>query len=85
MINEENKGDIINASNGLQLEDNQNEEYALNVKVTNEDFEPVKLLGQGSFSEVLLVRLKAKSICYENLKQKIIKNKKAINSYQNRV
>ena len=78
LIDEENKEDIINASNGLQLEDNQNEEYALDVKVTYEDFEPIKLLGRGSFGEVLLVRLKANQKVYamKILNKKLLKIKK---------
>ena len=78
LINEENKEDIINASNGLQLEDNQNEEYAINVEVTNEDFEPVKLLNRGSFSEVLFLRLKVNQKVYamKILNKKLLKIKK---------
>ena len=41
-----------------------NDDQALNVKVTYNDFEPLKLLGRGSFGEVLLVRLKANKKVY---------------------
>jgi protein-serine/threonine kinase len=40
------------------------DDQALNVKVTYNDFEPIKLLGRGSFGEVLLVRLKANKKVY---------------------
>ena len=43
---------------------NDNQDQALNVKVTYNDFEPIKLLGRGSFGEVLLVRLKANQKVY---------------------
>jgi protein-serine/threonine kinase len=40
------------------------DDQALNIKVTYNDFEPIKLLGRGSFGEVLLVRLKANKKVY---------------------
>ena len=43
----------------------QEQDQALNVKVTYNDFEPIKLLGRGSFGEVLLVRLKANKKVYQ--------------------
>ena len=54
------------------------QEQALNVKVTYNDFEPIKLLGRGSFGEVLLVRLKANKKVYamKILNKSILKLKK---------
>ena len=40
------------------------DDQALNVKVTYNDFEPLKLLGRGSFGDVFLVRLKANKKVY---------------------
>ena len=62
-------------------EDNNNEEadsQPLNVKLTYADFEPIKLLGRGSFGEVLLVRLKANKKVYamKILNKKLLKIKK---------
>ena len=57
---------------------NDNQDQALNVKVTYNDFEPIKLLGRGSFGEVLLVRLKANQKVYamKILSKKLLKRKK---------
>ena len=64
----------------IQNEDNNTESDSqpLNIKVTYEDFEPLKLLGRGSFGEVLLVRLKANKKVYamKILNKKILKIKK---------
>ena len=63
-------------------EDNSNNnvdpDVALNVKLTYNDFIPIKLLGRGSFGEVLLVRLKANKKVYamKILSKKILKLKK---------
>ena len=56
----------------------QEQDQALNVKVTYNDFEPIKLLGRGSFGEVLLVRLKANKKVYamKILNKNILKLKK---------
>ena len=54
-----------------KLDNSENEEnntevdsQPINIKVTFNDFEPIKLLGRGSFGEVLLVRLKANKKVY---------------------
>ena len=39
-------------------------DHVLNVKVSYKDFKPLKLLGRGSFGEVLLVRLIATNKVY---------------------
>ena len=53
-------------------------EQALNIKVSYSDFQPLKLLGRGSFGEVLLVRLKATNKVYamKILDKKVLKMKK---------
>ena len=58
--------------------DNQDQDQALNVKVTYNDFEPIKLLGRGSFGEVILVRLKANKKVYamKILSKSLLKIKK---------
>jgi len=67
---EGNKNEILDVDEGDNREDenlNNNgdaDDQALNVKVTYNDFEPLKLLGRGSFGEVLLVRLKANKKIY---------------------
>ena len=48
-----------NINNNVDTDD-----QALNVKATYNDFEPLKLLGRGSFGEVILVRLKANKKVY---------------------
>ena len=70
---EEGKENLI-SSNDLSTtknDDNENntnanseDDQAINVKVTYDDFQPIKLLGRGSFGEVLLVRLKANKKVY---------------------
>ena len=59
-------------------EQEQEQDQALNVKVTYNDFEPIKLLGRGSFGEVLLVRLKANKKVYamKILNKNLLKIKK---------
>ena len=56
----------------------QEPDQALNVKVTYNDFEPIKLLAKGSFDEVFLVRLKANKKVYamKILNKNILKIKK---------
>ena len=67
---EGNKHEILDVDEGdSKIDDNSNnngdtDDQALNVKVTYNDFEPLKLLGRGSFGEVLLVRLKANKKVY---------------------
>ena len=64
--------EIVNISESqTKLDNNENEEnntevdsQTINIKVTFEDFEPLKLLGRGSFGDVLLVRLKANKKVY---------------------
>ena len=74
------KEEIINAEENtkMDVELNDNQDQALNVKVTYNDFEPIKLLGRGSFGEVLLVRLKANNKVYamKILSKKLLKIKK---------
>ena len=59
-------------------EQEQEQDQALNVKVSYNDFEPIKLLGRGSFGEVILVRLKANKKVYamKILNKNILKIKK---------
>ena len=63
--------------------DDNNEEgdHVLNIKVTYKDFKPLKLLGRGSFGEVLLVRLIATNKVYamKILDKKVLKMKKQQN------
>ena len=66
---EGNKHAILEVDEGDTKEEEINnntdtDDQALNVKVTYNDFEPIKLLGRGSFGEVLLVRLKANKKVY---------------------
>ena len=61
------------------IDDNINQRYNNNHDFSiYEDFEPLKLLGRGSFGEVLLVRLKANKKVYamKILNKKILKIKK---------
>ena len=78
----ENPNEISEDPNGNIDEDNNEEtEQTLNIKVTYNDFKPLKLLGRGSFGEVLLVRLKATNKVYamKILDKKVIKMKKQQN------
>ena len=68
---EQNKDEVLNISDTeTKLDNSQNEEnnveleQTINIKVTFNDFKPLKLLGRGSFGEVLLVRLKANQKVY---------------------
>ena len=82
------KEEIINEEdtkidNGIQIQEHEQEQeqeqdQALNVKVSYNDFEPIKLLGRGSFGEVILVRLKANQKVYamKILNKNILKIKK---------
>ena len=65
----QNKDEILNVeeSTAKVEEDNNTNEldsHNLNVKLTYNDFIPLKLLGRGSFGEVLLVRLKVNNKLY---------------------
>ena len=81
-----NKDETLNVRDSeTRIENSQNEDnnieldsQPLNIKVTYEDFEPLKLLGRGSFGEVLLVRLKANKKVYamKILNKKVLKLKK---------
>ena len=69
-----NETKVDDDSNNNNLESDQ----AINVKVSYSDFEPIKLLGRGSFGEVLLVRLKANQKVYamKILSKNLLKLKK---------
>ena len=73
-----NKNEKIKTKgNPIDNTEDQNEQ-ALTVKVTYNDFIPLKLLGRGSFGEVLLVKLKATEKIYamKILEKKLLKIKK---------
>ena len=53
-----------NAGSKFGSSDNNDDHHLSNVKISYSDFEPIKLLGRGSFGEVLLVRLKANRKLY---------------------
>ena len=83
----EDKSEIMNSdeikkSNSLSEDYNNNNEQeqdpALNVKLSYNDFDPIKLLGRGSFGEVILVRLKANKKIYamKILNKTLLKMKK---------
>ena len=84
-----NVNDNKNINNDLDskeinlIETNNSEEsdQTLTVKVSYSDFQPLKLLGRGSFGEVLLVRLKATGRIYamKILDKKVLKIKKQQN------
>ena len=75
----ENENNIIKESKEKK-EENKSEqiEQTLTVKVSYNDYKPLKLLGRGSFGEVLLVRLKATNKIYamKILEKKLLKIKK---------
>ena len=76
-----NKEEIFDVEESTRIDDdsnNKDHDQALNVKVTYNDFEPIKLLGRGSFGEVILVRLKANKKVYamKILSKNLIKIKK---------
>ena len=76
---DESKNEILDASDTEALDINtESDSQPLDIKVTYSDFEPLKLLGRGSFGEVLLVRLKANKKVYamKILNKKILKLKK---------
>ena len=66
----------------IEEENNIDEnDHPINIKVSFDDFQPLKLLGRGSFGEVLLVRLKANKKVYamKILDKKVLKIKKQQN------
>ena len=64
--------------NNKSRDNSELDAQSLSIKVTYDDFEPIKLLGRGSFGEVLLVRLKANKKVYamKILKKSVIKLRK---------
>ena len=64
--------------NDITENGNEESDQTLTVKVSYKDFQPLKLLGRGSFGEVLLVRLKATGKIYamKILDKKVLKIKK---------
>ena len=67
-----------NEDTNMVEKDNEEIDQTLTVKVSFNDFQALKLLGRGSFGEVLLVRLKATGRIYamKILDKKILKLKK---------
>ena len=57
----QNKDELLNVEESMSKEEEDNN---LNFKLTYDDFTPLKLLGRGSFGEVLLVRLKVNNKLY---------------------
>ena len=72
---------ISEEQNNIDEDNNEETEQTLNIKVSYNDFKPLKLLGRGSFGEVLLVRLKATNKVYamKILDKKVVKMKKQQN------
>ena len=73
------KNDILDVSDTEAIDNNiESDSQPLDIKVTYSDFEPLKLLGRGSFGEVLLVRLKANKKVYamKILSKNLLKIKK---------
>ena len=73
------KNEILDASDTEALDINrESDSQPLDIKVSYSDFEPLKLLGRGSFGEVILVRLKANKKVYamKILNKKILKIKR---------
>ena len=72
------KNEDIDEEDNIDNDNTEETEQALNIKVSYSDFQPLKLLGRGSFGEVLLVRLKATNKVYamKILDKKVLKMKK---------
>ena len=70
-----------NEINIIESNNEEENEHTLNIKLTYNDFQPIKLLGRGSFGEVILVRLKSTKKVYamKILDKKILKMKKQQN------
>ena len=82
LIKTENITEEIKDTNEPKEDNNEEQnDQTLKVKVTYNDFKPLKLLGRGSFGEVLLVRLKATNKIYamKILEKKLLKIKKQQN------
>ena len=75
------KNEDIDEEDNIDNDNTEETEQALNIKVSYSDFQPLKLLGRGSFGEVLLVRLKATNKVYamKILDKKVLKMKKQQN------
>ena len=75
------KNEDIDEEDNIDNDNTEETEQALNIKVSYNDFQPLKLLGRGSFGEVLLVRLKATNKVYamKILDKKVLKMKKQQN------
>ncbi len=76
------KSEIINVEDketkiDEQFNNNTEIDQGINIKVTYNDFEPIKLLGRGSFGEVILVSLKAnkKKYAMKILNKSLLKKK----------
>ena len=70
-----------NEINIIESNNEEENEHPLNIKLTYNDFQPIKLLGRGSFGEVILVRLKSTKKVYamKILDKNILKMKKQQN------
>ena len=77
-IIENNNNKIKDANEKNEENKSEQKEHTLTVKVSYNDYKPLKLLGRGSFGEVLLVRLKATNKIYamKILEKKLLKLKK---------
>ena len=78
ILNVVEKHEDIDEEDNIDNDNTEETEQALNIKVSYNDFQPLKLLGRGSFGEVLLVRLKATNKVYamKILDKKVLKMKK---------
>ena len=78
ILNVVEKHEDIDEEDNIDNDNTEETEQALNIKVSYSDFQPLKLLGRGSFGEVLLVRLKATNKVYamKILDKKVLKMKK---------
>ena len=78
ILNVVEKHEDIDEEDNKDNDNTEETEQALNIKVSYNDFQPLKLLGRGSFGEVLLVRLKATNKVYamKILDKKVLKMKK---------
>ena len=74
----ENTNKSKESDNKSEANKSEQSEQTLTVKVSYNDYKPLKVLGRGSFGEVLLVRLKATNKLYamKILEKKLLKIKK---------